>query len=71
MIVIVTRAETEHCQCNTGLTLFLDKTLERIHIGGADVKVAIGGEYHTVNAVFDQVLSRQVVGELDSSTAVG
>ena len=56
---------------NTLLLALASISLSVFALGDADVEIAVGGQDDAVGAVLDEVLGRDVVGELDARAAVG
>ena len=71
MIVVVTSAETQRCQRNTGLAFFFDQVPERFEAGRADIEITIGRQQHAVDTALDERLLRQRVGETDARRTIG
>ena len=61
----------EHAEEDAALRLLLDQPDEIALVGDADVEIAVGGEDHAVDAALDEMLRRDLVGQLDALRAVG
>ena len=63
--------DAEDGQEDPALALALDEARQFGLAGDADVEVAVGGEDDAVDAVLDEVLAGEIVGQLDTGGAVG
>ena len=65
-LVVVVHAETQGGQRDTALAPVGGQLLEAVEVTDANVEVAIGGQQDAIDAAFDQVLARLLVGQLDA-----
>ena len=65
-LVVVVHAKTQGGQRDAALALIGSQLLEAVEVADADVEVTIGGQQDAIDAAFDQVLARLLVGQLDA-----
>src|SRR5204863_34312 len=67
----VVAAHADAGEIDAALALLLDQIGQSVGVGDADVEVAVGGEDDAVVAVRQEVIGRDLVGQLDSVAARG
>ena len=70
-IVIVAGSEAERGQGDAALALGFHQILQCLEIDRADIEIAVSSQDHPVDAVLDETLASQVVGQLNASPTVG
>ena len=71
VVVEVARTDTEHGQEHPGLAFGFDERHQRRVVVGAHVEVAVARDHDPVDAVFDEGLLGEVVGEVNARRTVG
>ena len=70
VVVVVASAEAQRGQLNASLATMFNHVLQCLEADRADVEVAVCGEDHAVDAVFDKALLCLGIGQLDAGCAM-
>ena len=70
-IIVITLTEAERGQGNAGFTLVGDQGFQHFRIRDTDIEIAIGSQNDAVDAIADEIIFRNFVGELDALAAIG
>ena len=71
VVLKVVRAHAQHAEEGAALGLLLDQLSEFARIAHAHVEIAVGAEDDAVDAVFDEVRRRLLVGHSDAARTIG